>query len=384
MNLFSCVRHASVVASAVIAVTLSGCGGSSSMPQTAQQMTQETPQLQTAAGSVDPYFAWRRAAVQTALPGTGCYQATYPSYAWTAVACSRPPNILYPLPPSASVRAQGESAQNVGNGADFTADVKPRTMIESIGSFPVVTGVTSVTSVPNPIFPPGGGNNGVNSYSLQLNSYFFATTSCGTIKNCLGWEQFVFENPPGTSHGFLFIQDWLIPTVAGGLTGCPPNKGWTFVDGGCVQNSPLALEFTNISIKNLAKLEITGLAGTTSDSVFLSFGSTVFRANNIQSDAITHLRGHWFGSEFNVIGNGGGDILDFNAGSTVEVRLEADTGVITAPTCPVNTGTTGESNNLNFVHAPASPVKLAFPSILFTMSNRSGLGTRSCDAVAAI
>ncbi len=348
------------------------------MPQTASQ-------LQTAAAPVDPYFAWRRAAIQTALPGTGCYQATYPSYAWTAVACSRPPNILYPLRHSALVRAEAASGQNVGNGADFTADVKPRTMSESIGSFPVVTGVTSVKSVPNPIFPPGGGDNGVNSYTLQLNSYFFASTSCGTIKNCLAWEQFVFENPPGTAGGFLFIQDWLVPTVAGGLSGCPPNKGWTFVDGGCVQNSPLALQFTSsISIKNLSRLEVTGFAGTTSDSIFLSLGSTVFRANNIQSDAITHLRGHWSGSEFNVIGNGGGDILDFNAGSTVEVRLEAATGVITAPTCPVNTGTTGESNNLNFVHAPASPTKLALPSILFTMSNRTGLGTRSCDAVAAI
>ncbi len=384
MKLSSRISNAGIAACVIILSLLAGCSGSSSLPRAATQW-QLSPQSATqlpGAGQVDAYSTWGSSVTQTALPGAGCYEASYPSHTWTRIACARPPHLLYPLPASSSARAAALARQSVGNGNDFTADVKPHSMSEAVGTFPLVSGVTSVKSVRNPIFPCCG-EDGTNSYTLQLNSYFFSTAACGTIKNCLGWEQFVYENPPGTSAGYLFIQDWLIPTTSSGLSGCPANKGWEFADGGCVQNSPYAVEINNISIKKLATLEEEGVASSTGDSIYLREGSTLFGLKNIQSDGITDLRGHWGGAEFNIIGNAGGDIADFNSGSTIEVRLEAVDGALTAPTCPANTGTTGESNNLNFVHAPSSPTKLRYPSILFTMSNLSGKGTASCDAVAA-
>ncbi|MBV8638251.1 MAG: hypothetical protein JO322_09215 [Candidatus Eremiobacteraeota bacterium] len=380
MKSFSRFRNSSIVVCALFVGVLAGCAGSSSSLPQAAGPSQLSPQSATA--QVDPYFTWRRSLTAAGLPAAGCYRASYPSNAWTPVACVKPPHVLFPLPPSASAREATSASQIVGNGADFTADVKPHVMSESIGSFPVVTGVTSVHSTPQPPFPPGGGIGGTNSYSLQLNSYFFASAACGTIKNCLAWEQFVYSNPP-SGFGVLFIQDWLVPTTNNGLSGCPPNKGWQFVGGGCVQNSPLGEEISNIPIKNLASVEETGIAASTGDSTFIAVGKNVFGIKNIQSDGITDLHGHWFGSEFNVIGNGGGYIADFNHGATIEVRLEADTGLITAPTCPGGTGTTGETNNLNFVKAPTGPAKQQFPSILFKMTNLT-MGGGSCDAVPAI
>jgi hypothetical protein len=271
-------------------------------------------------------------------------------------------------------------AQNVGDGADYTANTRPNLMSTGVGAFPHVTGVTAVKSVENPKFGCCG-DNGSNSYTLQLNSYFFSTSACGNIRNCAGWEQFVYENPPGSSKGELFIQDWLVPTAAGGLSGCPSGKGWEFADGGCVQNSPFAVKIPNVNIKNLGEFTETGSAASSGDSIYLSVGSTEYGMKNIQGDGITDLSAHWEGAEFNVIGNAGGDIANFNKGSTITASLQTDTGLTTAPACPANSGTTGESNNLRFIAAPASPPELEYPSIEFTMSNAGSGGTPSCDKV---
>lgn len=126
---------------------------------------------------------WHRSLARNPLPGSGCFQATYPSTQWKRIACSTPPHLLYPVP--ASRIAREALAQNVGNGADFTANTSPNLMSTGVGAFPQVTGVTRVKSVENPLFGCCG-DNGVDSYTLQLNSYFFSTTACGNIQNCAG------------------------------------------------------------------------------------------------------------------------------------------------------------------------------------------------------
>jgi len=263
----------------------------------------------------------------------------------------------------------------VGNGHDYTADTSPNLISTSIGAFPKVKGVTSVQTV-------GGGVDGLNSYTLQLNSYFFTTTACGSIPDCEGWEQFVYENPPGASDGSLFIQDWLVARGPG-FNGCPPGKGWQYLRGlGCVQNSPSSVNVPNVSITELGQVIETGTAASSGDSVFLSVAGTEY-GMKVQSDAITDLSQHWMGSEFNVIGNAGGSTADFNSGSKITVDLQADDDLTTKPTCPANSGTTGESNNLFFVKAPLRPKKQQYPSIEFTMASAS-TGTVSCDAVNAI
>jgi hypothetical protein len=263
--------------------------------------------------------------------------------------------------------------QNVGDGRDFTADTSPNLISTAIGAFPKVKGVTSVRT-------EGGGEEGLNSYTLQLNSDFFRSSACVSIQNCVGWEQFVFENPPGSNQAQLFIQDWLVATVQSGLTGCPPGKGWEFLGIGCVQNSPFAVNIPNVAITDLNQVIETGTAASTGDSVYLSVGGTEYGMQNIQSDGIVDLAANWEGAEINVIGNAGGSIADFNTGSKITVSVQTDTGLTKKPTCPANSGTTGESNNLFFVKAPRKPAKLQYPSIEFTMSSKSN-GKASCDTV---
>lgn len=249
-------------------------------------------------------------------------------------------------------------------------------MSSSIGAFPLVKDVTSVKTV-------NGGVPGLNSYTLQMNSNFFTTSSCGSIPQCEGWEQFVFENPPGAGQGSLFIQDWLVATGPG-FNGCPPGNGWEYLRGlGCVQNSPFSVNVPNVSVTNLAEVVETGTAASTGDSIFMSVGSTEYGMQNVQGDGITDLSAHWMGSEFNIIGNAGGSTADFNSGAKISISIQADDGVKTKPACPANSGTTGESNNLFFVHAPTKPPKLQDPSVEFSMSTKTG-GTPTCDRVAAL
>jgi hypothetical protein len=336
--------------------------------------TQSLPSAETAANSAaksaSSLDSWHRSLAQNGLPAAGCFKATYPSTQWNRIACSTPPHLWYPVPPS---RRPG-LAQRVGDGNDFTADTTPNLISTAIGAFPKVKGVTSVVS------QGCCGEQGQNSYTLQLNSYFFQTSACGNIQNCAGWEQFVYENPPGASQGALFIQDWLVPTAGSGLSGCPPGKGWEFVGIGCVQNSPYGVYIPNVSIKDLHQLTETGTASSSGDSIYLSVGTSEYGMKNVQSDGVVDLAAHWMGAEFNVIGNAGGDIANFNSGSKVTVSLQANIGLRKKPTCPADTGTTGESNNLFFVGAPKRPAKLQYPSIEFTMSS-SNSGNASCDTV---
>jgi hypothetical protein len=263
----------------------------------------------------------------------------------------------------------------VGDGRDYTADTSPNLISTAIGAFPKVKGVTSVRS------EGCCGLQGLNSYSLQLNSYFFQTSACGEIPNCAGWEQFVFSNPPNPSEAALFIQDWLVPTEGSSLSGCPPSEGWEYVGIGCVQNSPYAVNVPNVSVTDLNKLIETGVAASGGDSIYLSVDGTEYGMQNIQSDGITDLSAHWEGAEFNIIGNAGGDVADFNKGSKITVNLQTDDGLTAAPTCPGNTGTTGESNNLFFVKPPKKAPELQYPSIEFTMSSKDK-GHASCDTAS--
>jgi hypothetical protein len=150
-----------------------------------------------------------------------------------------------------------------------------------------------------------------------------------------------------------------------------------------VQNSPYGVNIPNVSITDLKQLIETGTAASSGDSIYLSVGGTEYGMQNVQNDGITDLSAHWEGSEFNVIGNAGGDIANFNSGAKITVSLETDTGLRMKPTCPADSGTTGESNNLFFVPAPARPAKLQYPSIEFSMSSQSG-GSATCDTVRGL
>jgi hypothetical protein len=87
-------------------------------------------------------------------------------------------------------------------------------------------------------------------------------------------------------------------------------------------------------------------------------------------DSLTDIARGWTQAEFNVVGNAGGSIADFNPGSFISVNVGVIDGSFAAPKCiPPSAidGTTGETNNLNLGKCTASGGWL--PSIQFTESN---------------
>jgi hypothetical protein len=334
-------------ASLIGALTLTACGGSSAIPNVAQQPAP--------AGAYD---FWQRSLMRTPLPGAGCFQAWYPSGVWSRVACShesRPDNIG-------------------GGNHQFTASVAPYRISKAIGSFPLVEGVDWVKNVPK-----AGGNSSINNYGLQLNSNTFQTAVCGNQSNCKGWEQFIYGNPGPTASrrrpmGRLHIEDWLVGNVT-----CPKDNGWMQKGNGCVTDSEL-LNLPNQSIKNLANITLAGTARASGDDVYLSVGSTMYAIQKKQSDGITDLAKHWQSAQFNVFGYGGGSIATFNPGATLIVRLETKSGATSAPSCTLAGSTTAESNNLSYVKTRKT-TEAEYPSILYKESNASGGGKASCRAV---
>lgn len=346
-----------LTAIAVFSATLSACSSSpQSLPATGTVAN-------SAAGIASGMASWHNSLAQNKLPAAGCFKAIYPSIQWQRVACAIPPRTWYPVPRSRHPKVN----QTVGDGNDFTADTTPNLISMAIGAFPKVKGVTSVRS---------GGS--LDAYSLQLNSNFFETAACGTLQDCVGWSQFVYENPPGSGQGTLFIQDWLVATDTSGFSSCPPGKGWENLGIGCVQNSPFGVNLPNVDVTGLGSVIETGVADSSGDSIFMSVGSTEYGMKNVQGDGITDLSQHWEGAEFNILGDGGGDQANFNSGSKITVNIQADDGVKKKPLCPASTGTTAETNNLFFVRAPHRVPKLQYPSIEFTMSSKEG-GKATCD-----
>ena len=85
------------------------------------------------------------------------------------------------------------------------------------------------------------------------------------------------------------------------------------------------------------------------------------------SDSVVDLATAWTESEFNIIGDGDGSEADFNAGSSITVKVAVTNGTKNAPICAADSGTTGETNNLNL--GACTSTGGASPYIEFTESN---------------
>jgi hypothetical protein len=352
-----------LTAIAVLSVAVSACSSpTQTMPATG---TIADTVASPADGTTGAMETWNRSLVQNRLPSSGCFTATFPSTQWNRVACSTPPRIWYPIPRS----QHPHLGQAVGDRNDFTADFTPHIVSTGIGMFPQVKGVKTVES---------GGST--DAYSLQLNSNFFQTAACGSLSDCVGWSQFVYENPPGSGQGQLFIQDWLVATNPSGFSTCPPGKGWENLGIGCVQNSPFGVNLPNIDVTQIGSVILTGVADKSGDSIYIAVGKKAYGMKNVQGDGITDLSKHWQGAGFNILGDGGGDQAVFNSGSKITVSVQGDDGVKAKPQCPGDSGTTGETNNLFLVKAPAKAKQLQFPSILYAMSSKEA-GKATCDTV---
>lgn len=320
---------------------------------------------------------WQSAMARTPAQGSGCYQASYPSTQWHAVACVTAPRL--PLVPTASAAHDAAAVRaahaahadplTVGDGTDYSAVVSGL-ISKATGTF---TGVSSNISEKGAV--DGSGSQVANSFSLQLNTQFFAgSPACANAaapSSCEAWQQFVYTyNGGGT--GDLFMQYWLIDYNAT----CP--SGWYTYSGDCYTNSA-ASEVGEVTAAQLASVKLSGSAVSGgNDAVSLSVGSG--SATTVTGkDTKIGLATHWNTTEWGVYGDGGGSAANFGSGNTLEAVTALTSSSTAAPSC-VKEGFTGETNNLGLAATPALGSESS-PTMASKQTNGT-TGTASC-AVAA-
>jgi hypothetical protein len=283
---------------------------------------------------------WREAIAQTEVPAEGCFQASYPSLTWNKVECAVAPNIPY-------TPRRGLMSQTVGNGDDYAAEVTSGLITKTVGSFAKVKGVKTET-----------GLLGANDYSIQLNSNFMNTATCKGASNpakCLDWEQFVYSS----GYNVAFMQYWLINWNKT----CP--SGWFSYSNDCYTNSN-GVTVAEEAITKLKTLKLSGSAKNGGiDTLVFTVGKVAYSTTG--SDSVVDLATAWTESEFNIIGDGNGSEANFNSGSSVTVKVAVSNATKNAPTCAANSGTTGETNNLNL--GSCSGTGGSSPYIEFVESN---------------
>jgi hypothetical protein len=276
---------------------------------------------------------WRDNIANLAVPAEGCFMAEYPSLVWMPVGCVKAPARPF-LPRSGSA-----GADVVGNGHDYALRVTGL-LSKSVGTFPLVSGVTSETGIGGP-----------NDYSLQLNSNFMTTAVCNGHSGCQSWQQFIYSS----GEQLVFMQYWLIGY------GSPCPAGWTKFETDCYTNSR-AVTAPVEAISSLQNLKITGTAVKNArDSVVLTTATLAYSTSG--QDSMVDLATGWKKSEFNIVGDGDASAAVFNTGSYIRVKIVATDGSTAAPACAADSGTTGETNNLNLRACTATGG--TYPSIAF-------------------
>lgn len=311
-----------LVLAGVAAAFAAGCSnsGAPNVPQVANGAAHaQAPTAKSASQE-----SWRAAIAHTRMARKGCYTAVYPQTTWTKVECVTAPNRPY-IPTSGA----GHS-QTVGDGNDYAAVTATLTS-NAIGTFPTEKRVTSESD-----------DGQANVYSLQLNSNFISgDQACSGAYNpsiCLGWLQYVYSS----SSRAAFMQYWLIH-YSGGTIHCP--SGWNSYSTDCYKNSA-AVFVPQEPITDLKKINLTGNAVSGGvDTLTFMDGTAAYSTTG--EDSVMYLSAGWTGSEFNVIGDGGGSEADFNTGAALTVEIALTDGSTAKPTCQAHDGTTGETNNLN-------------------------------------
>jgi len=207
---------------------------------------------------------WQASIARVPEQGAGCYQASYPSLSWHAVACVAAPKV--PLVPALSShgKAAHQGPATVGDGTDYSAVVSGL-ISKAVGTFAnVSSNITEKGAV------DGTGSQVSNSFSLQLNSQFFsgspACSKASVPADCQAWQQFVYTYNGGNT-GDLFMQYWLIDYNAT----CP--SGWYTYSTDCYTNSS-AVTVNEVTAAQLGTTKLTASAASGgNDSVALSVGS---------------------------------------------------------------------------------------------------------------
>jgi hypothetical protein len=304
--------------------------------------------------------AWRENMAQVATPSVGCFHASFPSIVWQQVACGTAPARATPMRHYYLFGAP----MTAGNGNDYTIQTG-QLITKAVGSFPTFTGVTSEKSVGVAAYGDGG-ILGANEYSLQMNTQFTSTTSaCNGNSGCTVWQQAVYGTDYDvTGQGSVFWQNWLIGY---GSSSCPSGFA-SDGEGDCYGNSNLT-QLSDISPKDLAGVTLTSAytAGG-NDVVTLTYDGDAYSAS--QSDSTLDIASVANTEEFNVVGDAGGSEAKFNSsGVSATVKIAATTGSDSTVSCVADSGTTGESVNLNLGSCTTSGSGTTSPAISFTESN---------------
>jgi hypothetical protein len=309
-------------------------------------------------------LAWHKSMVHTPLPQAGCFKAEFPSTEWREVRCGTAPPPLQLFRPVLQRPGPGKGGlNNVGNGGsnDWSA-LSSGSIVSAEGSFQSVTPGTTET-----------GAGGSDSFSLQLNTRPFNSTTCNNIAGCQGWEQFVFaNNSPSPFCTCIYVQYWMINW---GSTACP--SGWQQAGVDCVSNGNTT-DVSGVATSKLSGLTLTGKATGGTDTVILDSGGDLSAAGQ---DSTLNLEGAWNVAEFNVFGDGNSSEAVFGAGTTIVVQTSVDDGTSNAPSC-LQKSFTGETSNLNLANTTGSSTSLVCcpyggtnPSIEFMETNAGHTGT---------
>lgn len=261
-------------------------------------------------------------------------------------------------------------AHSVGGG-EYTAQAPAgHPMSTAVGSFPFVTGVTSVRN------SPVVSGCGTNCFEISLNSTSFATPVCGKVQACTGSQSFVFSNDPGSSSEQMWIEDALYEPYTASPK-CP--AGFSSEAYYCTSFAYYSKSIPNLAMTaaNLKSVRLTASVGKSGDRFTLTIGKSQYVVT--QKD-LTGLAGRWYGVWFAVTGGNGS--ANFNSGSTITSSIQTDTGLTTPPGCGLF-GYLSANNNLTLTLERPAPVKQTFPSVWFTQSNVPPPGGSSCRAVGA-
>jgi len=314
--------------------------GTVAAPAWAEQMT-EAASGQGVGRTVDPdapaHAQWREGMKQYALPGEGCFHASYPNFGWEKVECSRGQPRSHPVRPALT----DDEPSVVGDGNDYVA--YSHGLISQAEGALIVDGVKSESSAGVASFG-GGGIHGSNEYELQINTNDWGTTSaCARRNNCRVWQQFLYATGklivPGGTTAAVYIEYWLINWGAN----CPTK--WNTSGSDCWKDSAY-MEAPDVPITELGTVAL-GATATAGGEDTVTFFTPTEGYSQSGKDSVLDISSVWTKIEFNVVGDEGGSIANFNKGSSIEVDLGLVDGSDSAPTCLANEGTTGETNNLN-------------------------------------
>lgn len=310
---------------------------------------------------------WQQAMQQLRLPGKGCFTAAYPTVKWRPTRCKPALHVPFePAPPRPPGAGPVPQAVGGGGASDYSAVVSG-VLSSATGSFDSESaGVTETGPVPT---ATGPGAPAANTYSLQLNTETFKTSSCSSSATCVGWEQFVYDS----ANNDVYIQYWLEHYDAT----CP--SGWTQFtfanapsDIYCYTSSAgTGLTVSTPAAGSLSNVTLTGKAPSGgNDAVVMTVGGTAV-GTSTDPDSMLKLASSWNTAEFGVYGDGWGSQASFSNGADVRVRVTTHSGVKTAPSC-VMESFTGETNSLNLQGAPTIVNPAPAPAMVSEQSTAAG------------